>query len=110
LDSTPDIHKNFVADPSKWSRHNRGGAVDIGLYDLKTWEIMDMTSGYDEFSERAWPDYPWGTTKARWDRDLLISYMEKNGFTVNDDERWHFDYQWWEKYRINNIWFDEISK
>lgn len=109
-DSTPESQKNFVADPNKWSRHNRGGAVDVGLYDLQSGEIVEMISGFDEFSERAYPNYPGGTTKARWNKDILIFYMEKNGFTVNDDERWHFDYQWWEKYRINNIGFDEIVK
>ena len=33
-DATPDHQKVFVADPSKGSRHNRGGAVDLGLFHL----------------------------------------------------------------------------
>ncbi len=109
-DSTPDAQKNFVADPSKGSRHNRGGAVDIWLYDLSNWQIIEMPSWYDEFSERAYPSYPGGNTKARWHRDLMRYYMENNWFTVNDDERWHFDFQWWEKYPINNVEFDKIPK
>ena len=35
-DATPDDKKVFVADPAKGSRHNRGCAVDLTLYDLKT--------------------------------------------------------------------------
>ena len=35
-DATPEKFHGFVADPSKGSRHNRGCAVDLTLYDLKT--------------------------------------------------------------------------
>ena len=35
-DATPPDKHVFVADPSKGSRHNRGCAVDLTLYDLKT--------------------------------------------------------------------------
>ena len=52
-DATPEAQKVFVADPAKGSRHNRGGAVDIGLYSRKTGQSVDMGSGYDEFSLRA---------------------------------------------------------
>ena len=34
-EATPSDKKLFVADPSKGSRHNRGAAVDLTLYDLK---------------------------------------------------------------------------
>src|SRR5438034_771868 len=33
---TPDDKKQFVADPVKGSKHNRGCAVDLSLYDLAT--------------------------------------------------------------------------
>ena len=35
-EATPPEGKIFVADPSQGSRHNRGCAVDLTLYDLKT--------------------------------------------------------------------------
>jgi zinc D-Ala-D-Ala dipeptidase len=35
-DATPDAKKIFVADPAAGSKHNRGCAVDLSLYDLKT--------------------------------------------------------------------------
>jgi len=34
-DGTPDDKKIFVADPSQGSRHNRGCAVDLTLYDWR---------------------------------------------------------------------------
>ena len=36
-DATPDDKRIFVADPKEGSRHNRGCAVDLSLYDLKSW-------------------------------------------------------------------------
>ena len=35
-EATPNDKKIFVADPAAGSRHNRGCAVDLSLYDLKT--------------------------------------------------------------------------
>jgi D-alanyl-D-alanine dipeptidase len=110
-DATPDAQKNFVADPSKGSRHNRGTAVDVGLYDLATGTLVDMGSGYDEFSERALPSYPGGTSYSRRHRKLLEYYMNRTGFTVYSDEWWHFDYRLNEvKYPIMNAPFDKIEK
>jgi D-alanyl-D-alanine dipeptidase len=52
-DATPLDKKIFVADPGKGSRHNRGCAVDLSLFDLKTGELVKMPSEYDEMTERA---------------------------------------------------------
>src|SRR5439155_7900126 len=60
-DATPEKFHLFVADPQQGSRHNRGCAVDLTLFDLKTGKPVDMVSGYDEFSDRAYPDYMGGT-------------------------------------------------
>ncbi|PWT89387.1 MAG: hypothetical protein C5B55_11510 [Blastocatellia bacterium] len=109
-DATPDDKKKFVADPSQGSRHNRGCAVDITLYDLKTGKPIEMVSTYDETTDRAYPDYPGGTSLQRWHRDLLRSAMEADGFTVYQAEWWHFDYKDWQKYRIGNVAFDQIGK
>ena len=49
-DATPDSQRVFVADPATGSRHNRGAAVDLTLYDLRTGRPVTMVSGYDEFS------------------------------------------------------------
>ena len=43
-DVTPEDRKIFVADPSKGSRHNRGSAVDLSLFELRTGGIAKMPS------------------------------------------------------------------
>ena len=91
-EGTPDYLKHFVADPSKGSVHNRGCAIDIGLYNLSDGTLVNMISGYDEFTEKAYPNYKGGTKYQREVRDLLISTMNNNEFSVYEYEWWHFNY------------------
>jgi D-alanyl-D-alanine dipeptidase len=107
-DATPESLKIFVADPASGSRHNRGCAIDLTLYDLSTGEPVIMPGGYDEMSPRSFADYPGGTTRQRWLRDLLREALEAQGFTVYPAEWWHFDHQDWRRYRIQNLRFEEI--
>ena len=107
-DATPDHQKVFVADPAKGSRHNRGGAVDLGLVHLATGEVADMGSDYDEFSIRAYPTYPGGTAVQRERRELLRLLMAGEGFSVYPEEWWHFDYATWRHYPILNQKFSEL--
>ncbi len=109
-DATPPDKKIFVADPKEGSRHNRGCAVDLTLYDLKTGAELPMTGGYDEMSERSYAFYPGGTSLERWDRNLLRNALEAEGFTVYDYEWWHFDYKDWQQYPVLNLTFDELSR
>jgi D-alanyl-D-alanine dipeptidase len=109
-DATPADKKIYVADPAQGSRHNRGCAVDLSLYDLKTGEEVAMPSGYDEMTERAWPDYPGGTAEERARRALLRQAMEKQGFTVYPQEWWHFDYKDWKQYPILNARFEDLGQ
>ena len=108
-DATGPEGKIFVADPAQGSRHNRGCAVDLSLYDLKTDQPVEMTGLYDEMSPRSFPDYPGGTSLQRWRRDLLRWAMEAEGFTVYESEWWHFDYQDWHEYAILNIPFEKLD-
>ena len=109
-DATPPEKHVFVADPSQGSRHNRGAAVDLTLYDLKTGAPVEMVSTYDETTDRAYPDYPGGTSRQRWHRALLRRAMEAQGFTVYDAEWWHFDYHDWQRFPIGNTVFEEIPR
>lgn len=108
-DVTPEEDHKFVANPKHGSRHNRGCAVDLSLYDLKSGREIQMTGAYDEMSERSYADYTGGTPEQRKMRDLLITHMENNGFDVYRYEWWHFDYQGWKTYRIQNIPFSKID-
>ncbi len=109
-DATPEEGKDFVADPSQGSRHNRGAAIDLTLYDLKTGKAIEMVGTYDEMTERSYPDYPGGTSQQRWHRELLRNTMEANGFKVYKYEWWHFDFDGWKHYRIQNDTFENLDK
>jgi D-alanyl-D-alanine dipeptidase len=102
-DATPDSLRHFVADPAQGSRHNRGAAVDLSLYDLRTGRAVPMPSGYDEFTERAHPDYGGGTAEQRHRRDRLRAALETEGFTVYQHEWWHYDFGGWERYPVLNL-------
>jgi D-alanyl-D-alanine dipeptidase len=108
-EATPDDKKIFVADPSQGSRHNRGCAVDLSLYDLANGKPIEMVGVYDEMSERSYPGYPGGTSLQRWHRELLRRIMEEEGFLVYSFEWWHFDYGDWQKYPILNTTFDQLA-
>jgi len=108
-DATPEELRVFVANPANGSRHNRGCAVDLTLYDLETGAPVTMTGGYDEMSPRSYPDYPGGTDRQRWHRELLREAMEAQGFSVYEAEWWHFDYNDWPSYRIGNERFEQLG-
>ncbi len=107
-EGTPPDKRDFVANPKDGSRHNRGCAVDLSLYDLKTGQEVQMPSGYDEMSERSYPDYKGAPADETKRRDLLRRVMESEGFTVYKFEWWHFDYKDWPKYPILNIPFEKL--
>ena len=109
-DATPPEKHVFVANPAEGSRHNRGAAVDLTLFDLKSGAPVEMVSTYDETTDRAYPNYPGGTSRQRWHRALLRRVMEAQGFTVYDAEWWHFDYHDWQRYPIGNTVFEQIPK
>jgi D-alanyl-D-alanine dipeptidase len=107
-DATPADKKQFVADPAQGSRHNRGCAVDLSLFDLKTGKEVVMPSEYDEMTERSHISYTGGTEEQRRLRDLLRAAMEAEGFAVYEPEWWHYDYKDWKEYPILNVPFPQI--
>jgi len=108
-DATPDDKRIFVADPAVGSKHNRGAAVDLTLYDLATGAPVEMVATYDETSPRASPSYPGGTSRQRWHRELLRRAMEAERFAVFAEEWWHYDYADWQKYPIGAADFERLA-
>lgn len=108
-DVTPVEKREFVADPSKGSRHNRGCAVDLTMYELQTGKQVRMPSEYDEMTERSHINYQCATPEARRLREMLRATMEAEGFAVYEPEWWHYDYKDWRAYPILNISFKEIA-
>ncbi len=96
---------NYVADPSKGSRHNRGAAVDITIID-STGVQLDMGTEYDNFTERAHYAYPDLPEKVKKNRKLLHDTMIKFGFEPIDTEWWHFDYHGWKNFSILDYTFN----
>ncbi len=108
-DMTSGSQREFVADPATGSKHNRGCAVDLTMYDLALGTAVQMPGQYDEMTRRSYPDYPGGPPEARAKRDLLRRVMEEEGFTVEPNEWWHFNYRDWREYPILNIPFGAIG-
>jgi D-alanyl-D-alanine dipeptidase len=109
-DMTSGFQREFVADPKTGSKHNRGCAVDLTMYDLANGQMVQMPGEYDEMTPRSYPDYSGGPPEARARRDLLRTVMEAEGFTVEPNEWWHYNYQDWREYPILDIPFSAIRK
>jgi zinc D-Ala-D-Ala dipeptidase len=109
-DITPADKKIFVADPAVGSKHNRGCAIDLGLYDLRTGLEVEMPSAYDEMTERAFVTYTGGTADQRARRDLLRRAMEREGyFFVYPEEWWHYDFKDSRDYAVQDIPFSAVA-
>ena len=90
-----DIMPNamYVTPPKKGSMHNRGHAIDMSLFDLKTGEMIDMGTDYDFFGPEAHYAFPNATKNVKRNRYILRSIMEKHGFVGIRTEWWHFSYK-----------------
>ena len=100
---------NFVADPRKGSKHNRGCAIDMGLVDLKTGKDLDMPTDFDSFSKKASANYTSLPKQEIANRELLKSVMAAHGFHVIPTEWWHYDFNGWANYPLLDIPFSEIK-
>ena len=108
-DATPrGPKKNYVANPKRGSRHNRGCAVDMTLYDLASGKLVEMPSGFDDFSEKAHRDYADDTPAAAANATRLERYMLAEGFFGMSNEWWHFDFTGWEKFPVQDVPFEQL--
>ena len=82
----------YVADPAKGSMHNRGNAVDLSLYTLKSGQPLEMGTNYDYFGKEAHHAFTDLPKKVLENRTLLKSTMEKGGFKSITSEWWHYSY------------------
>jgi D-alanyl-D-alanine dipeptidase len=103
LASEADRANGYVADPATGSRHNRGCAVDVGLYDLITGREVPMPSEFDDFSIRAHANWTGGPEEPRRNRDELRRAMEAEDFKVLPNEWWHFNYRGCDRHLLLDI-------
>jgi D-alanyl-D-alanine dipeptidase len=100
---------NFVADPRKGSKHNRGCAVDLSVVNLMTGKELDMPTGFDSFSKKAASAYT-NLPKTEIDnRAILKNAMDAHGFKEIPSEWWHFDFIGWSHYPLLDIPFSAIK-
>jgi D-alanyl-D-alanine dipeptidase len=80
----------YVANPTKGSIHNRGGAVDLTLVDKNGVEL-DMGTTFDFFGIEASHNYTNLSSKIIQNRKLLKGVMTKKKFNSFDSEWWHYN-------------------
>ncbi len=100
--------KNFVANPAKGSKHNRGCAVDLTLINLKTGKEITMPTPYDSFSAAAAAKYENISPEAKKNRDFLIAIMAKYRLNVLENEWWHYEFSGWKNYDLMDIPFEKL--
>ncbi|UKT63498.1 M15 family metallopeptidase [Pedobacter mucosus] len=100
--------KNFVANPAKGSKHNRGCAVDLTIINLKTGKEISMPTPYDSFSAAAAAKYEKVSPEIKKNRDFLIATMAKYQLNVLENEWWHYDFSGWQNYDLMDIPFEKI--
>lgn len=86
-------------------RHNRGVAID-----LNTGEDENMGTEYDDFSIKAHTTNKNLDSEILKNREVLISVMNNNGFSVYPYEWWHFDYKEWVKFELLDLSFEQLEK
>ena len=105
------IHdERYVANPTKGSGHNRGIAVDLSLYEISTGQMLEMPTGFDNFSDTAHHDFMMLAEKKIMNRLLLKNVMEKHGFTSLKTEWWHYAWPNDKNYPIMNTSFKKLNR
>jgi len=101
--------ERYVANPEKGSRHNRASAVDVTLIDFQGKELQ-MPTGFDDFSPRAYHHYQDLPDQAIRNRELLKGLMEKAGFIPLSEEWWHYDDEEWVQFDMMDVSFGDLLK
>jgi len=105
----PIQNPDFVADPEKGSRHNRGAAVDLTLIDRATGAELPMPTGYDDFTPRAAHDFTDLPPGVLANRALLREVMTKHGFAPLPSEWWHYDFEGWREFELMDVPLEEVQ-
>ena len=105
----PGPKRNYVANPKRGSKHNRGCAVDLTLHHLANGAEVNMPSGYDEFTTRAHRDFLDAPADALHHRAILQLAMEDAGFRGASNEWWHFDFNGWQDYPLLDVPFEDLA-
>lgn len=86
-DHTPD--PGFLAHPERGSPHSMGAAVDLTLVDGDGTEL-DMGTGFDDFTPRAFHGDLDISPAAQRNRAILLGIMTAAGWDFFRNEWWHY--------------------
>jgi zinc D-Ala-D-Ala dipeptidase len=101
--------ERYVADPKKGSGHNRGLAVDLTIFDLKSGTDLDMGTGFDNFSDTAHHSFTQLSAAVMQNRQLLKQIMLKHGFNLFETEWWHYSWPNDRHYEVMDIPFKKLK-
>jgi len=81
----------YVSNPVTGSRsHCKGSAIDLTLIDLQSGRLLEMPTGFDDFTALADRDYSDCSEAAAGNARVLEEVMKRHGFKPYSAEWWHF--------------------
>lgn len=87
-DACPDA--TFVSPPEKGSPHSRGVAVDLTLCHKETGKELDMGTGFDDFTPKAFHTCQDLPREILHNRHVLLGIMTLAGWDFYKNEWWHY--------------------
>jgi D-alanyl-D-alanine dipeptidase len=90
-EKNPD--SRYVYPPNLGSKHSRGVALDLTLYDVNLKKELDMGTEFDFFGKEAYWYYQAHSDEVKKNRKLLFDIMKKHNFLTISTEWWHFNYK-----------------
>ena len=108
-ESVPDSLQRYFNNPEENLCQNNGTAVSLGLFELKTGNLMPMPTEYDVISPEAFSNSPLPAEELRWNRDFLRRIMESEGFTASGDKWWHFTHKSCPDYAVLNDSYTDVA-
>ncbi len=92
--------EKYITHPQTGERpHCRGIALDLTLTDMQG-TMLDMGTGFDDFSETAHQNFFKIPTQTQKNRLLLNGIMHAAGFVCNPFEWWHFQLPEFNRYKV----------
>ena len=106
-DETPPEKREFVANPSTGSRHNRGCSIDLSLH--RGGVEVTMPSPYDDFTPAAYRSFTDAPAEALRLSRMLEEWMVAEGFVPLPNEWWHYDWAEWRRYPIMDVPLENVT-
>ncbi len=103
--------RKLVFDPKEGiPPHSTGGAVDIGLFNIKTNREINLSNPFQKFYEEANPFSKKISRESHKQRMLIRKLMLNENFAPNPREYWHFSYgdKAWADFYKKKILYSEI--